>query len=260
MSKVIEFLPGFLVHDFPVHTHKYYEIHYIYKGRGVMTAPDARYSIKPHRLIIIPPGEEHSVRIEEPMGFHIIRIHNPWGEKGFIDNLCDQCRRQEGFLLTPARMFEMKRLMVLAKMETPQAQKTVWHGVMGLLSQLLIPEDLKTRSNTDDTMIQVLHFMDQNLNTRITLEALAARVNLTPSRLSHLFKERTGRSPIDYFLRLKVDAACYMLESSDYINKEMADHLGFSDEYHFSKVFKKKTGISPREYRNKIRREAYEQV
>lgn len=60
--------------------------------------------------------------------------------------------------------------------------------------------------------------------------------------------------------QLKIDAACYLLKSTDYLNKEIAEILCFSDEFHFSKTFKKKIGCSPKEYKRVIKIEGSKPV
>ncbi|WP_083963736.1 helix-turn-helix domain-containing protein [Spirochaeta cellobiosiphila] len=254
MKKAIDFGSGFLVNDFPLHSDSFYEMHLFYKGKGTLVGAGFQYIIEPHLLTISPPHEEHRLYVQDELAFHIVRIHEPGGERDFLNALCVLCRDQGGFLLSSPRSYEWKRYRVLSNIPNKEVQRTVWYGVMALLSELSIPSDPSYSVDITDPLMDVMYYMDQNLNRKITLEDLASLVNLTPSRLSHLFKERTGRSPIDYFLRLKVDAACYLLESHDYVNKELATLFGFSDEYHFSKIFKKKTGISPKDYRQSLRK------
>jgi AraC-like DNA-binding protein len=67
------------------------------------------------------------------------------------------------------------------------------------------------------------------------------------------FKRNTSMSPIEYFLGLKLDAARGMLEMSDHKLRVIADTFNFCDEYYFSKMFKRKYGLSPSEYRKMLR-------
>jgi AraC-like DNA-binding protein len=64
-----------------------------------------------------------------------------------------------------------------------------------------------------------------------------------------LFKEQTGYSPIDYFIRLRMHQACQLLDTSQLSVKRIAAALGYDDPLYFSRVFKGVNDISPTEYR-----------
>ena len=85
---------------------------------------------------------------------------------------------------------------------------------------------------------------------RRTLEQLAQEFDLSKSGLHALFQKHTGRSPMDFFLRLKMKEACKMLRSTSLRVYEVAQRLGYQDPYYFSRIFRKVVGISPKEYQN----------
>ena len=58
-----------------------------------------------------------------------------------------------------------------------------------------------------------------------------------------------GESPIEYIISRRIDAAIYMLRNSDKSLAEIAEFAGYNDVYYFSRHFKRKTGISPGQYR-----------
>ncbi|SIO35366.1 AraC-type DNA-binding protein [Singulisphaera sp. GP187] len=78
---------------------------------------------------------------------------------------------------------------------------------------------------------------------------VAAALGLSPSHLQHLFKQQTGQSPYQYHLQLKIQRAAEMLRGSDLPVKQIAQILQFRSVYHFSTLFKKKTGLSPSGWR-----------
>ena len=78
---------------------------------------------------------------------------------------------------------------------------------------------------------------------------IAAQLGLSTSRLQHAFKQHTGLSPYQYHLQLKIHRAEEMLRSGDLSVKQIAQLLQFRSVYHFSTLFKRKTGLSPSDYR-----------
>lgn len=94
-----------------------------------------------------------------------------------------------------------------------------------------------------------IHFMTMNLERNFTLKQLADHANLSPTHYSCLFKKRTGYSPIDYFLRLKIQSACQYLDMTMLKVNEISQLLGFNDPYYFSRAFYKIMQQSPTSYR-----------
>lgn len=81
---------------------------------------------------------------------------------------------------------------------------------------------------------------------------LAARAGITPQHLGRLFRELTGRSPKEYVLEARIQAARAYLRGSSLPVKRIAAELGFHDEFHFSRQFSQRLGASPSAYRSRI--------
>jgi len=74
------------------------------------------------------------------------------------------------------------------------------------------------------------------------------------SHFSIVFRKATGMPPIDYFINLKMQKACQLLDMDESRIKEVAHNLGYEDQYYFSRLFKKYMGISPEQYRTSVKR------
>lgn len=92
---------------------------------------------------------------------------------------------------------------------------------------------------------------------QITIDELAKEVGISKEYLQKLFKQHEGISITAYMIDKKLEAACNMLIFSDRKISEIADYLHFGSVSHFSLVFKRKKGQSPKEYRSKYQRTAY---
>lgn len=100
-----------------------------------------------------------------------------------------------------------------------------------------------------DCVDSAIHYMQEHINDNISLISLSKTYNYSVSRFSNLFKQKTGYAPIDYFLQMKMQKACQLLDFSDRSIKDIAFSMGFEDPYYFSKRFRKIIGVSPRKYR-----------
>jgi AraC-like DNA-binding protein len=87
--------------------------------------------------------------------------------------------------------------------------------------------------------------MEENIYGEINLGAVCESLGLGTSRLNEVFKAYTAMTPYQYFIGIKVQKAKELLSRGEGSIKETAFRLGFKDEYYFSRLFKRKTGVSP---------------
>lgn len=83
----------------------------------------------------------------------------------------------------------------------------------------------------------------------LTIEDLARIENMSLTKYRKLFKKHTNVSPLDYIISRRINVACIMLETTHSSICEIASKIGYADPYYFSRIFKKKVGISPQKYR-----------
>jgi len=111
-------------------------------------------------------------------------------------------------------------------------------------------DDIADESNP--VVRRAINYLNKNLGIKLSLDQLAKEVGYSPTYFTTLFKKETNYSPISYFSHLKIVKACELLDYTNMKIKEISFHLGYSDPYYFTKDFKKKMGLSPRNYRNRL--------
>ena len=99
--------------------------------------------------------------------------------------------------------------------------------------------------------MRVIYYLQENIDRNLTLQDLAGYFKYSESHFSVLFLKETGTSPINYFIRLKIQKACQYIELTDMKLNEIALRLGFEEQAYFSRVFTKVMGVSPTAYRKK---------
>ncbi len=123
--------------------------------------------------------------------------------------------------------------------------------------QLLLSIILKGQfGNNDkrDKFLPVLDYINVNLDKSLSLGELAEVMGYNKRYFGNLFKEVFTVSPIQYVTNRKMSVACRLLADSNLTIQEIAYQLGFESEFYFSRMFKIKTGKSPKEYRIDIRK------
>ena len=95
----------------------------------------------------------------------------------------------------------------------------------------------------------VLEYIQDYLDTPMTIPQLAKMANLNPTYFSNLFGKLIGTPPLQYINKRRIEKAQELLLGTDETLYQIAQQVGFSDEYYFSRLFKKFVGISPDHYR-----------
>ena len=117
-----------------------------------------------------------------------------------------------------------------------------------LLCELLVPHTPQTEEKSD-AISQVIDFITEHLFEDLSVNDIAASVNLSPSHLSRLFKRRTGFSPHEFITLRRIDSAKALLLTSNLSVKEISFRVGYHSEANFITSFSRKTGLTPAVFR-----------
>ncbi len=104
--------------------------------------------------------------------------------------------------------------------------------------------------NIDQRILMVLRYIEANVNRKLSNSELASFVNMAPNSFARLFKEEMNFTLYKFIQKRKIARACDLFEHSDKSIEEVAFNLGFANRYHFSRVFKTITSITPAVYRS----------
>ena len=238
-------------------TIQHHELILVTGGKGSISIDQKNYPVKEGTLIYLYPDLLHSIEknIADPISF--LSVHFSYAAVNFNDNRWDV---KKAVAMLPLHLVqELKDSYqvhdVFKKLVESWNAKLPGYEFLTrtLLQQLFIVifQNLRKQNQNYATSLKVekiIQTMQQNIGHKLTLTWLAELAQLSPTYLSRAFKETTGYSIIEYFNKLKIDKAKELLIEGDKKVKEVAGALGFSDEFYFSRIFKKIEGMSPSEY------------
>jgi len=122
-----------------------------------------------------------------------------------------------------------------------------------VLAEALTAEEAGLVSPQDANWAQrVCEMLEGDLDRRMSMPGVARRLKMSYENFRKRFTRIVGVSPARYRDSRVIDRACELMQQGGLRNKEIADRLGFCDEFHFSLRFKQITGRSPREFRRRI--------
>jgi transcriptional regulator GlxA family with amidase domain len=111
------------------------------------------------------------------------------------------------------------------------------------------------KAHEDIPVKKAQEFIENNIGEKISVEELAERFAIGKRHFERRFKKATNNTPVEYIQRVKVEAAKKSLETSRKNVNEVMFDVGYSDSKAFRSVFKKITGLSPMDYRNRYNSE-----
>lgn len=108
------------------------------------------------------------------------------------------------------------------------------------------------KSNAKKDIEAVKQYIERHYCEPITLEQLAVRSGLSATYLSSIYKQMYEVTPTEYVTQLRMIKAKQLMTNQKLRIKDIAAEVGFSDEFYFSRVFKKQEGTSPTKYKKFI--------
>lgn len=132
-------------------------------------------------------------------------------------------------------------------------EKMELRGAMLMIMSHFIRQAKPRVWTQDERMKRVLEYVHSHISDNIGVEQLANVACITKPYFIRLFKHEFGFPPVQYINRKKVERAQLLLFTTNKTVKEVAFILGFSDQNYFIRLFRKLTGITPQEYRRKLR-------
>lgn len=107
----------------------------------------------------------------------------------------------------------------------------------------------KKDETTNDMVERAKAYIQEKYSKDISLDEVSREVNISPYYFSKVFKEKAGENFIDYLTNIRIEKAKELLMQSDKSIKEVCNEVGYSDPNYFSRMFKKKTGMTPTEFK-----------
>ena len=235
------------VTDNPVGREDFY-LMYILKGKISVSLSDGEKNASAGDVLIFPPRfcYRYSYLGKEPLEYTFIHFTGSYAER--LLELCGlyplpflhstDCDR---FVSDSFRRF------LECTEKTSYLQK---YELAAILEQALLSIAAQlTKKTSGRTFESSLHIMHTAYHSDIRVPELARAENLSHSRYVELFRAQLGMSPMAYLIRLRMQAACSLLETTDMPISHIANMVSYDDPHFFSKLFKKHVGISPKDYK-----------
>lgn len=232
-----------------------YQLVYIARGRGIFeSSATNKLKIEAGCAFLLFPGIWHRYRPAQATGWDDFWI----GFKGdVIDRLVEDkvLSPQEPVLnvgLSEELINQFLQVIQLAELQPVGFKELLATRSLLLLStaRVLAQQQMIGNLHLEELIRKARLAIIEQFDSDIDMAQLARQFHLSYPHFRRLFKRYTGLAPNQYQLLLRLSRAKDLLHSTDLSIKQICTMLGFADPYYFSKLFKKKNGVSPHYWRH----------
>ncbi len=219
-------------------------------GHGWYKIDNEKYDVYEGEFFVIPAGIPHQYGSQKGWRIYWVHIEGE-SSSAYVDTINKNgiAPKSEPIRNVSIDIFR-DLLKQLSASFTSSTISYIHYSISHLLGGYCLYENFtENKPHTHYGTNDVIAHMKEHLQENLTLQSIAEFAELSVSRFSQIFKEETGYSPIDYYIKLKVQRAAQLLISTSYKVKDIAALCGWENPFYFSRSFSKVTGYSPKEYR-----------
>ena len=247
------------LHSFGPFVRNHYLFHYVISGRGfldstVKKGSTRRYDLEAGQGFLISPGQINTYSADQVqpwkyvwLEFDGMRVAEYLGEAGL--SAAQPIYRPESI----AQAEQVRDLMLYIAGHS-KASSLCLIGHLCLFLDALIQSSAARQEPREtplrDFYIQeAVSYMELNYQRELTVEEIAGACQLNRSYFSKLFKEKKGCPPQEFLIRLRLSKAAELMRTTKVSIGDISVSCGYPNQLHFSRAFKQRYGISPREWR-----------
>lgn len=259
-------------YTFAGEAHDFWEFLYVDKGNVRVTAGEQVHDLSRGQIIFHAPGEFHALSANGVVAPNLVVASFPCGSPAmeFFRGHITALGAEERALL--ARIVKEGRDIFANALDDPTThamarKEKVPFGSEQLLAaaleELLIRlvrqgDSIPARARAptrqlEDRTEQIIQYLEQRLDQPLSVRQICQDNLIGRAQLERCFREQTGGGVIDYFGKLKIDAARRMIREGERNITQIASQLGFSSVHYFSRRFKSLTGMTPSEYARSVK-------
>lgn len=246
---------GFMNISVPFCTHNKlgrsdYYLMYITAGTLDVFLPSGKVRAGAGDFFIFPPRYKYRYRLNQGGEISYYFVH-------FTGSFAAALLEKLGFSELPARgecdatrgaVLRFEEIFTSFSKNEDYRDVTLGAILQQLLAYIVSDGEAQSRSLRIKKSVE---YINTFYTEEISIGALAKMDNVSISRYNAIFREIMGKSPSEYIIDLRIKHACTLLDTTDIAIGLIGEAVGYGDKHFFSKMFKKRLGISPRSYRDR---------
>lgn len=259
-----------------IHKNTYFELVYIIKGSGIHHVNNNEFQYDKGTLFLLLPQDKHSFKVAELTSFLFIRFNDIYLKaqkvKNLHSNLGDWIQKMEYIFQSnyhqPGCILRNKndKPLVAALAEGiireyvnqqefhREVVQQLINTIITIVARNISQIGMDTKTDRNDQSREIIRYIQEQIYSPESLraEVIAAHFNISLSYIHEYFRKHTGQSLLQYITGYRLKLVETRLKYSNMRMSEIVNELGFTDESHLNRVFKKHKGLSPSAFRKKV--------
>ncbi len=255
--------------DYAGESHDFWEMVYVDKGEIVATSDGVRHIVPQGSAIFHKPNEFHRLAANgtiAPNVFIITFVCTSRDMQFFNEKITEIPAKLRSYI---ADIIDERHII----RSDPPGTDTVNGRAVGIASEQMVKLYLEQflilllrgeeaakpgrfsaeREDWDNQLVNdMIHYLQEHIYQELSVSDLCRRFCYSKTQLSKVFKEATGSTIMDYYTRLKIKEAKYMIREGNLNFSQIAVQLSFDNPQYFSRTFKRIAGMTPKEYKNSV--------
>ena len=225
----------------------YFILEFILSGKGYLVINGRTYPLKANDVYLLEPGSTHEYYADKDDPFKKIWVNF---KSNLFFTIFNEYDLKQTYVFPDTDIFE-EMSSILALEEVSVYNDHIYKTASKYLFSIFMKLAEKRQITPDGSVIaqQILAELDKAIDGTVSIEEICSKLFISRSKLIREFKTHYHVTPHAYLISRKIDFAKMLLQNTTHSIKSISTHLGFADEHYFSNIFKKKTGMSPSEYR-----------
>lgn len=249
----------------------FWRIYWNKNSGGVIKQNENTYNMEPETIYVIPPFTSFSTQYLKNHSYNQgINVSGRHMQEHDDDEILSKSSLLHLFIhfnlgvpfdnvypgiftikMTPYLLDKLIYLTTRLKIENTNFYSTYTLRLQSIINDILsnIGPELFQTLNVDYRILEIIRHIENHINENPTNANLAKRANMATNSFSRLFKEKMNMTLHAFIIKRKIAQSCELFIHTNKSIEEVAFTMGFSDRYHFSRVFKSITGTTPAVYK-----------
>lgn len=250
------------------HRHDFFEVLFLQKGSGYHVIDGNKYEIKPPCVFFMSPGQAHKLELSQDIEGYIyiftadFYLLNRSNQNSLIEFPFFYTIHQDNPPLSLHHESDVRFLETLFRQgiaEIDQPGDSILEMLRSILDLILttcaarypVNENLLNKGKGQILVKKFFHLIEENHQENLSLSDYAGIIGVTPNHLTQTVKVLTGKTSLQIIKAKQLLEIKRLLVHTNLNVSEIANQLNFEDQSYFSKFFKRETGLTPLQYRNK---------
>lgn len=261
----------------PIHTHEFFEFVYVLDGELHNKVDGIEYVLKPGSLLFVNFEQTHEIFADEDVSYVNVLVSSNF-IKSNTENF-NSIFDLFSFVALHGMKIEKDNFLPVIKFENEEKtnfdnlicsmlfeyngkrkdyEKVLYHQFYVMILNIIRNFEFIDKDNVvlevNQKMSKIMDYIDENYNKNISLNSVAHKFFYNSSYFSRMFKTILGVTFKEYLQQVRIRKAIKMMLETNASFERISEEIGYADKKQFYNVFKKKTGMTPGEYKKKVKK------